>query len=217
MKEILQRRGWVLWILWVLASTASWAVGLILFRALFGTDSAVSQLLGLLLFGGLVGLAQWFILWQHIPRSGWWVLASTAGVAAGVTACIVLLYLVSFAVEILDPAAWVIELPSSIHILIGGALLGAVFGSIVGMAQSMALPWHVLDTGWWVLATLVGSALDGVIVGTLAWGLGAGLDPAQALSQPTVAFWAAIGLSALLALGGPFKGVLTGWVLMRQV
>ena len=34
-------------------------------------------------YGPAVGIAQWLVLRQNLSRAGWWVLASTAGMALG--------------------------------------------------------------------------------------------------------------------------------------
>ncbi len=69
-------------------------------------------------FGTVVGVLQWLVLQRDLPRSYWWVLASTAGwivggLAAGVTEGV---------------AGW--------------AVLGAVYGSITGFVLVGLLVWR---------------------------------------------------------------------------
>ena len=60
---------------WVLASTVGGAVGGLGF---------VLQFFGqLVLFGGVLGLAQWLVLLRYLERAGWWVSASFFGWFAG--------------------------------------------------------------------------------------------------------------------------------------
>ncbi|MGI9624399.1 MAG: hypothetical protein ACR2PK_16315, partial [Acidimicrobiales bacterium] len=46
-------------------------------------DPELGWILGVSLFGTAVGVLQWTVLRQQIPRAGWWVVASTTGWVAG--------------------------------------------------------------------------------------------------------------------------------------
>lgn len=68
---------------WVLASFGAVAVVGV---AIFGVgviDPDRGWIAGVILFGTTVGVLQWAVLRQQLPRAGWWVLASTAGWVAG--------------------------------------------------------------------------------------------------------------------------------------
>jgi hypothetical protein len=132
----------------------------------FALTSAVAMLVGAVLGGGaedkvpfvpFVGLSfaitQWLVLRRHMPQAGWWVLASTAGWIAG------------FGV----PAIVVKVVDSGVVGTVGREVFAAVFfvavGAAVGMLQWFVLRWHAPQAGWWVLASIVGWAALGLIVG----------------------------------------------------
>jgi hypothetical protein len=72
------RAGW-----WVLASLGAAAVvGLVVF-GLGVVNTDLGWIGGVSVFGTVVGLLQWAVLRRHVPRAGWWVLASTVGWAVG--------------------------------------------------------------------------------------------------------------------------------------
>ena len=68
---------------WVLASLGAAAVvGIVVFGV--GVVSADAGWIGgVSVFGTVVGVFQWAVLRRHVPRAGWWVLASTAGWVVG--------------------------------------------------------------------------------------------------------------------------------------
>ena len=101
LRRHLARAAW-----WVLASLGAVAVvGVVVFGG--GLVSAeVGWFGGVSVFGTVVGLLQWLVLRRQIPRSGWWVLASTVG--------------------------WVVGLP--LGDLNGPPGLGAAYGAITGAA-----------------------------------------------------------------------------------
>ena len=82
------RAGW-----WVLASIVGFALGFVVggplgsattSRAVFTpVDVAVQFLLGGAGNGAPMGIAQWLVLRRQVGRAGWWVLASTVGLAVG--------------------------------------------------------------------------------------------------------------------------------------
>ncbi len=66
--------GCSFWLLWVLAST----VAVFVLVGVFA-DVVVGVGVGMLLFGVLVGIAQWLVLRRQVSSAGLWVLASTVG------------------------------------------------------------------------------------------------------------------------------------------
>jgi hypothetical protein len=87
--------GWGFWLQWVLVSTVGWFVGLLIafiWDMLVVGGAIGSGVLGGILacsmlgaaLGSVVGLMQWLVLRAQVSRSGWWVLASTAGFAVAV-------------------------------------------------------------------------------------------------------------------------------------
>ena len=101
--------GWRFWLVWVFASIVGLAVGSAaggfvgLVVAFAGTDfggvvggavvfavsgavaveEAVAFAMAFAVSGASLGIAQWLVLRRHISRPGWWVLASTVGMAVG--------------------------------------------------------------------------------------------------------------------------------------
>ena len=141
--------GWGFWLGWVLASTVGWIIGFIIGFGLglfiVGEDTGInvlSSILGDFIFGaGIgfgVGILQWLVLRRRVSRAGWWILASTAGLAV----------------------AWggggVLRLGSSAERVAVMALGGAV----AGILQWLVLRGKVSRAGWWVLASTVGWALS---------------------------------------------------------
>ncbi len=94
-----------------------------------------------------------------------------------------------------------------------GIISGVVFGGLIGLIQMPAL---ARKKGWWILASIIGGLLDGLIVGTLFWaaystGLPRGGPPSRFgdLAQ------ALIIILALVPATGVFRGILTTLVLVR--
>lgn len=202
--------GW-----WVLASTIGWIIGPIVFLITAGqVANWIGAVLGFVGCGVVVGLAQWVVLRREIPRAGWWILATAASIVLGLALIWGLLGLVDFlsgpdgiaAVDLSDRI-------TTVTITAAGLVLGLLLGGVLGMGQSKALPWHIADVGWWVLACAIGAVLDGVLGGNVLWRLG-GADLVQRALHPTTPFFAAVGVALLAALCGPFKGIITGVVLV---
>lgn len=76
--------------------------------------------------GAAAGILQWLILRRHVKRAGWWVLASTILVFAGLIA------------GLLVSAALVGEMPG---VSVGGAAIAAVAGAVFGMSSGLVLVW----------------------------------------------------------------------------
>jgi hypothetical protein len=145
---------WGFWLGWVVASTVGIILGLILGFGLgltiggFDNEFGVLRtILGEFMFGAAigfgVGILQWLVLRRRVSGVGWWVLASTAGLAGargGAAA------LASGNSEVLGSYAW----------LVAAMALG---GAVTGILQWLVLRGKVSRAGWWVLASTVGWAL----------------------------------------------------------
>jgi hypothetical protein len=151
--------GWRLWLAWMLMSTIGMA-------AVFAFTSAVAMLVGAVLGGGAedkvpfvpfvgfsFGVMQWLVLRRHIPRAGWWVLASTAGWIAGLGVPAVVF-------KVVEGVA-----PGAIEPEVFAVAFFVAVGTAVGMLQWLVLRRHAPQAGWWVLASIVGWAALGLIVG----------------------------------------------------
>jgi hypothetical protein len=159
--------GWAVWLYWVLASTVGVVLGVAVREAVVGAvlvavDRAV-PLAGMpmvvavaviyavigAVVGAVVGVMQWVVLRRQVTRAGWWVLASTVGLAVGL---VVALGLAVAGAEV-------------------RAVAGAVAGAVVGVMQWVVLRRQVTRAGWWVLATTVVGAVVGAkdVAGAVSW------------------------------------------------
>ena len=163
MSDIRSQPQWSLWIWWVLVNIVGFGVG-------FGAGQAVFEIVAsqayleeyqvgdipigyvvatvamLTVFALSIGIAQWLVLRQYIPRAGWWVLATILGLGAGGA--------VSLALG--DSVA---EIPSI-----------AILFSAIGIAQWLVLRQHLPRSGWWVFTSIVGFALA-LVVYSVALGI----------------------------------------------
>ena len=122
--------------------------------------SAVGVVVGVAVLGpvlGAVGLAgagvmQWLVLRQQLSRSGWWIWASSVGLAIG------LVVGVAASAAGGDDAA-VVSL--------------AVLGASIGIAQWLVLRRQVSRAGWWILVSVVGLAV-GLAATIVVFGVGDG-------------------------------------------
>ncbi len=179
--------GWGFWLWWMLASIVGLAVGVAVADAVSGTVGfAVSFAVSGDVAGASIGTAQSLVLRRQVSQTGWWVLASSVGLAVG------------FAVALAVLAA--VGLAGGSHFS-GGAgalvLFGAVAGASVGIAQWLVLRRHIPGAGWWVLASIVGTGAGVAVISTV---IGGGED--------------AVGFAAGGAVGGALYGAITGGVLV---
>jgi hypothetical protein len=116
---------------WILAGGAGWvigyALGLIIVQALSG--SPVGSWVGYLLFGALIGLAQWPVLRYEIPKASLWVLASVVGWTAGFAISHALLNLIFAGDRASLPLVAVVD--SGMSGLIAGLITGAALAWLV--------------------------------------------------------------------------------------
>ncbi|MCZ6530531.1 MAG: hypothetical protein O6949_09435, partial [Chloroflexi bacterium] len=84
--------GWGFAIWWVLASFVGWAVSFAVAGAVLGAvleavaaavGFAVAAAVGMAVAGASLGIAQWLVLRRQVSRAGWWVGASSVGLAVG--------------------------------------------------------------------------------------------------------------------------------------
>lgn len=144
--------------------------------------------------------------WSARGRWLWWVLASTVGWAVGGT----------------------------VGVALGGGLaMGIVVTGYVGMAVGViaagALQWLVLrrqvtGAAWWIVTSVVGAALVGILAVLLGWivGVVGRLVGGAAWGANWGPDWSAdpggdVGFVVAVAAGGTVLGVLQWLVLRRQV
>lgn len=79
------------WFWWMIAGVTGLGVGLGLLVALIETLASLSSIVSSItvvavagaVVGASLGVAQWLVMRRHIPRAGWWVLATVLGMAVG--------------------------------------------------------------------------------------------------------------------------------------
>jgi hypothetical protein len=135
LKQYFNRAGW--WILGTtVGGTVGWIGGLLVGEVFVAAGAAlVGLVLGGLLVGLVVGVAQWFVLKPHFSGAGWWILAATAAVAVNwIMGWIMGGYIVGHFVgyifgRFLGEAGPVGQLLGSV---LAGAMVGIVFGLVLG-------------------------------------------------------------------------------------
>lgn len=68
---------------WIPVSLAALAVAGLMIFGIGAVDRTLGWIVGVTLFGTVVGVLQWTLFRRQVPRSGWWVPASTTGWIAG--------------------------------------------------------------------------------------------------------------------------------------
>jgi hypothetical protein len=139
----LERSEWGFWGLWVLANIVGWAVGGAVSLAVGGAGAeglTEAEDVAVSVVGLLAGIAQWLVLRKRVERSGWWVLASALGWAAGRTVAGALIW---------------VEARAGV-------------GLVVGIAQWLLLRKQVERSGWWVLASALGWAIGWTVAGAVS-------------------------------------------------
>ena len=183
------------WVRWMLLTAFGLAAGL---AAGFGLGMPTTAIVGMMLVvtvigaiaGAVFGAIQSFALPARIPRAGRWILATTVGMAIGLTVGTV-------GVELLGP-----EKGNPIHEAVFIAVVGAVCGACVGLAQYAVMRGRVRGGGWWAPASALASGA-GFLLGGLA---------AVALAG---SFRTVLGIAIVGAVGGLTTGALGGLVMRR--
>jgi hypothetical protein len=118
--------------MWPVAILVSFPIGgLIADLVVDGVDSVTAALAGGLITGVIIGVAEWYALRRWV--SWQWILGSIIGVAIGLTAGAAL---VDYGIERGDLA-----------------LMGAVTGAAIGVAQAFVLARHRMPGAfWWAVA-----------------------------------------------------------------
>ena len=76
---------WRFWLLWFIAFTG-FPIGGLLVKLLIGPiNTLASAALGGIISGAILGLVQWLVLRGQFPLSIFWVMASSIGMAVGLT------------------------------------------------------------------------------------------------------------------------------------
>jgi hypothetical protein len=193
-----QRLQWVaLTVLGLVAGLAlALPLGIPIF-AILGAMAGTPIVLGVV--GLSLGTAQWPIIRRHMASSGWWVVASTLGLAIGLTAGVIL-------VEQIGRAMIGGQVNFRMLGVAGRAAsfgtIGLVAGAALGLAQWLVLRRHAPGCGQWVRIN--------------SWSLGVGLACGSLLADVFVAKSGSLASAAiLLVIGSAFAGACTARALAQ--
>jgi hypothetical protein len=168
--------GWSFWLYWVLFSAAGiilgFLIGFALASIITGDNIEIGVLRGIFGYsmlgaglGSMVGLMQRIVLRRYVSRSGWWVLASTAGFAVAFGGgYVVAVVALGYSDEGLG----------NLDMLLGYTVVVAIGGAVTGILQWWVLRGKVSRAGWWVVASTVGWGLSMVAAGIIEVVLAAG-------------------------------------------
>ncbi|MSQ40669.1 MAG: hypothetical protein EXR55_03215 [Dehalococcoidia bacterium] len=218
-----QPLGWRLWLQWVAATSVGLVLGFLvatilvvqLLSRVVGESLGDDQLTGgpitgaafAAVLGLVLGLSQWMVLRQHLPRSGWWAPATTAGVALG--------FLFAVTVSRLWPGPSGVgreTTASEALIFVGGwASVGGAIGIPLGMAQGLVLLQYLSRAGWWVLTSVTACTALAATVATVFFVLG----DTHLVSGPLAVAPKLTGAVALLLGPGAITGAVLVWMLRR--
>jgi hypothetical protein len=187
MASVPQESGSLVWPLWAAANAVGTALGLAAVWGLAPVASRAGELAAVPLFGvagALAGALQGLVLRRRVRGLRGWVVASAAGLAAGVA---VLAVLFGLSVGLLGEESGA-----------GLAVGAAAGGAVAGAAQWLVLRRRVPRAGWWVPASAAGMAACVVLFLGVTRGADAGLA----------------GIAGGGAAGGAAYGLITGGALV---
>jgi hypothetical protein len=155
---------WLFWLKWVAASLAGILLGVGILYGLIFIGNAIlpgfneDRFAGWIMFpilATMLGAAQWLVLRERIPRSGWWILATAAGLNAGIA-------LAQGAGQALSRGtnlSWAWDSQPKLLMLYG------FIGLLLGLAQVPILWRHIRSPARWLLDSMVGWLVLDLIVG----------------------------------------------------
>lgn len=155
---------------------------------------AIALIVRLWLVGIIIGIAQWLVLWNRFPKSGWWILATAIGFGLAWSPAW------NLALKILSSGLGEYRYSLEWPIVLG------VTGLIVGFFQWLVLRRWVFRAGWWIIT----SPIAGIAGGILAMIV---FDVVfRYIDSPTLVWFlpAITGLSS-----GLVYGLISGYVLAR--
>lgn len=213
-----------LWLRWVLANTGAELVGLggsgLVMLGFFtlsdraetvGTillQALAAILLGTLLEGVVVGVAQWLVLRRALPRMPWreWVIATSVGAGIAWLFGMIPSTIIGISQLLAPPTVpEPVAEPAQSTMLLGAAALGFLLGPVLGFGQYLSLGRYVKKAGWWILANAVAWAVSMTIVFA-----GVGAVPDEGTTWRTIAI-----LAFSTASAGAAAGAIHGAVLLR--
>ena len=140
-----------------------------------------------------LGTAQWPIIRRHMSSSGWWIIASVFGMAAGLTVGVILVEQIGRVVtggqinfQMLGVAARAASFGT----------IGVMAGALLGLSQWLVLRLHVPRCRKWIAVNV--------------WSLGVGLASGSLLADALVARSGSLaGVGILLVIGSGVAGACT--------
>jgi hypothetical protein len=161
-------RDWLFWLKWVVASTAAILLGVgIIYATIFlakAIDPGVNEdrLMGGLIFpilATLLGVFQWLVLRRRIPKSGWWIPATLAGLLGGIALASGLMKVIVH----ITGQEWNWDYTP------GLLLVGGLIGFFLALVQ-LPILWRRIPgfalwplagmLGWFALSLIIGKSID---------------------------------------------------------
>jgi hypothetical protein len=163
--------GWF-WLLWVVATVIGGFIGT--YASVKGQE-VEAQIVGRVIGGAVIGLAQWLALRTQVFKSIWWIPITTTGWVVG--------WAIGggFVWRAVAIATENIKYSFLFKDYLGKILLNCAVGIAVieiatGLAQWLLLRSQFSESKWWILATVVSAAVSIPVIGfagwTLAWVVG---------------------------------------------
>jgi hypothetical protein len=153
-----------LWLWWTLATTIAGAI-------VGALEASGFEFVATIFFTGLlIGVAQWLVLRQYIPKAFWWIVVSTLGWTLG-------LVLLSSDVT-LDPVIQLLNTLGAWEVFWMNLVKQPIVLAIFGAAQFPILRRFVRKAHWWILVSALGGAIQGASGSIVAYILPPGLLPA---------------------------------------
>ncbi|MBV5262012.1 hypothetical protein FLX56_26800 [Synechococcus moorigangaii CMS01] len=170
-----------LWLRWTLATTIAGVI-------VGALEESGFQFIATIVFTGFfIGVAQWLVLRQYIPKAFWWIVVSTLGWTLG-------LLLVSPNLT-LDPLIQFLNRLGAWEVFWMNLVKQPIVLAIFGAAQFPFLRRFVRKAHWWILVSALGGALQGATSSTIAYILQPGLLPAPFLTALSYgAGWLSYGI-----------------------
>ncbi len=152
------------WLMWVVASTAAILTSSVVLYALILIAKAISpninedQVFGVIMFpiaATMLGVFQWFVLRKRIPKFGWWILATAVGLGGGIALAVVTVQAFS---HITGQEEYWNYRPGLLMVFL-------LIGFFLALAQLPILWHHFRGSLLWLLASMIGWLVLGLIMG----------------------------------------------------
>ena len=148
------------WLMWVIASTAAILIsvgiliGLIFIANAISTNVNEDRLAGAIMLpitATILGVCQWLVLRSRISKSGWWILATILGT--------------TLAVGVVQIISRIPRLEWNWDSQLGFQTMFVFIGFMMALAQLPILWEHFKGSVLWILFSIIGWLVMGLIVG----------------------------------------------------